>query len=374
MPSTPDVSVIVPTYNRAEFLPCCLDSLFCQTVPASEIIVVNDGSDAPTDEVLSRYDRRITVINKSNGGKSSAVNMALVVAKGDLIWILDDDDEAVPDALERSIESLKRAQDCAFGYSTKYVCATRPDRGMGPVVGVTKVPARYDRSFAIRLMRKNFLGAASLIVRRQAYREVGPFDESLIRSQDYEMAVRLALRYRGIRVDGGPTFRHRTHDGDRGPALERFSASDRPSVWQKYTQRFMRDLYERLPLSRYGPADEMTPQQAAVATLTRARIMASHGLFDLVMADLRFLRTTQAGTALPSDAWEIGRHVVRHFIGEGGSVSELKDVLSGGPQPVRDLFRSMRRHCVPAVVWQTVPNPIQRRVRQAVSLFANGIE
>ncbi len=374
MSSTPDVSVIVPTYNRGTYLPFCLDSLLSQTLPPREIIVVNDGSDDRTAEVLTRYHGRVTVLTKLNGGKSSAVNLGLTAATGDLVWILDDDDEAVPDALMRCVQSLKRADDCAFGYGTKFICQSLADRRMGPVSGVTKVPAQYDRSFAIRLMRKNFLGAASTIVWRWAYDDVGPFDESLIRSQDHEMAVRLALKYRGVRVEGGPIFLHRKHEGDRGPAFERFVASDRALAWRKYTQRFMRRYYERLPLSRYGPSELMSPEHQVVATLTRARIMAAHGLFDLVLDDLRSLRAINSGSTLSSDVMTIGKHIVRHFIGEGGDVFQLKAVLTGGSEPVKDLFRCMRRHCVSAVVWHTVPVTIQRSVRRTISRFSGAID
>ena len=93
--ANPKVSFIVPVYNTQEFLPRCLDSLLGQTCPDIEIIVVNDGSPDGSATIIAEYARknsRVRVVEKSNGGLSSARNAGMDVARGDIIDFVDSDD------------------------------------------------------------------------------------------------------------------------------------------------------------------------------------------------------------------------------------------------------------------------------------------
>ena len=88
-------SVILPTYNRSNYLIQSFDSVLAQTYQNFEVIVVNDD----TRHVLKPYQDRLRVLEKPNGGKSSAVNLSLEPAQGDYIWVFDDDDLAYPDKI-----------------------------------------------------------------------------------------------------------------------------------------------------------------------------------------------------------------------------------------------------------------------------------
>lgn len=93
--ANPKVSFIVPVYNTQEFLPRCLDSLLGQTCPDIEIVVVNDGSPDDSAAIIGKYackDSRVCVVEKSNGGLSSARNAGMDVARGDIIDFVDSDD------------------------------------------------------------------------------------------------------------------------------------------------------------------------------------------------------------------------------------------------------------------------------------------
>ena len=91
-------SVILPTYNRSNYLIQSLDSILAQTYQNFEVIVVNDGFDDDTRHVLKPYQDRLRVLEKPNGEKSSAVNLGLEHAQGDYIWVFDDD-LAYPDKI-----------------------------------------------------------------------------------------------------------------------------------------------------------------------------------------------------------------------------------------------------------------------------------
>lgn len=101
--ANPKVSFIVPVYNTQEFLPRCLDSLLGQTCPDIEIVVVNDGSPDGSAAIIDEYARldfRVRVVEKSNGGLSSARNAGMDVARGDIIDFVDSDDYVEPNLAE----------------------------------------------------------------------------------------------------------------------------------------------------------------------------------------------------------------------------------------------------------------------------------
>ncbi|MBO1076773.1 glycosyltransferase family 2 protein [Roseomonas marmotae] len=86
------ISVVVPTYNRAELLPATLDAILAQTLRPAEVIVVDDGSTDDTPAVLARYEPRVRVLRIANSGDLVARNEGLAVAKGDLVAFCDSDD------------------------------------------------------------------------------------------------------------------------------------------------------------------------------------------------------------------------------------------------------------------------------------------
>lgn len=112
--NSPKVSVIVPVYNAERFLARCIDSVIAQEFTNWELILVNDGSFDKSLEVLKKcalQDGRIIVINKENGGVSSARNCGLDTARGEWITLLDADDELPPDALSYLLGCVQNAPE-----------------------------------------------------------------------------------------------------------------------------------------------------------------------------------------------------------------------------------------------------------------------
>ena len=114
-------SAIVPTHNRARYIAEALDSLLGQHMPFHELIVIDDASTDETSDVLAGYRDQARIIElTANSGKAAALNMAIPLATGDYIWLFDDDDVALPDALSRHIELLTERDDVDFTYSDTY--------------------------------------------------------------------------------------------------------------------------------------------------------------------------------------------------------------------------------------------------------------
>lgn len=134
----PKVSVIIPAYNVKEFIGECIESIINQKYKNLEIIIVNDGSTDGTAQVIDKYaalDERIVVVNKANGGLSSARNSGLDVMTGDYVSFIDGDDFVDDDlysTLVNTINEHKGADLIQFGYNHYYgdISAYRKDRDL----------------------------------------------------------------------------------------------------------------------------------------------------------------------------------------------------------------------------------------------------
>ena len=140
MTEKPLISVIIPVYNTQEYLRQCLDSVINQTYSNLEIITVNDGSTDNSLAILQEFaskDSRITVINKSKGGNSSARNAGIIAAKGEYVLNVDSDDWIEPLMCERLIEAAKKndAQivvcDVVFEFHNKSYIRKEPYESLG---------------------------------------------------------------------------------------------------------------------------------------------------------------------------------------------------------------------------------------------------
>lgn len=113
MAQKPKLSVIVPVYNVADYLDWCLDSLAEQTCADLEILCVNDGSTDNSRKILEcrqEQDPRIVIIDKENGGLSSARNAGIKAAKAPIVCFLDSDDRFTPDAAEVIVQTFANEQ------------------------------------------------------------------------------------------------------------------------------------------------------------------------------------------------------------------------------------------------------------------------
>lgn len=292
----PTVDIVVPTFNRAHFLPECLDSLLAQTLRPSRIIVVNDGSTDDTASVLGHYSHAILGITLPNGGRSVALNEGLRHVTGDYVWAFDDDDVALPDGLERMITPLERNPQHGFSYSSFYITETDGATGrLGRILREFEIPDVEHRGFLPPLLEANFLCGAGVLARTCCYARVGGFDPQLRRSQDYEWALRLTRLYTGIRAPGGATFHYRQHTGTRGGAGDPHPAHVRGERWRHYDRIFFRRLFRELPLEVYLPPGRSLPEARRLALLQRMAVMSLKRLPDEVLQDLRALSEVPAG-------------------------------------------------------------------------------
>ncbi|NJL28621.1 MAG: glycosyltransferase family 2 protein, partial [Thermoanaerobaculia bacterium] len=241
MNATPTISVVVPTYNRAHLLPRCLESLLAQSRPPDQLLVVDDGSEDDTPQVLRGYGDRIEWLRTENGGKSHALNLAMPRLRGEYVWIFDDDDLALPDALERLVAVVQARPDAGVIYSSHHLQVADGPRVHKPL------PEVDESDVFLRNLVQNFLQPGGMLVKLSCYREVGPFDVSLRRSEDFEMAQRLTRRFACVALPGAPTFVYHQHGGKGGSDGEPDTIA-RERAWLSYDQTLVSRLVAELEL------------------------------------------------------------------------------------------------------------------------------
>lgn len=296
------VSVILPTYNRVDLIAETLDSLLAQTRLPDQIIVVDDGSSDGTGEVVQRYADRLTYLHKENGGKSSALNLAMQHLTGDYLWICDDDDLLEPEACERLAGALDADPGLGFAAGRHEDFIIDPQTG----AQIRKPPGYWRPSEPDDLFPDLLDGChifqPGLIVRRSVYEALGGFNPVLTRAQDYEMLLRIARASRGI-LFPDLVYLHREHAGARGSAAERFSTEESNAKWVKFHRMIFEALLADLADDELLPArvwarPDVAPVKDRVALLKRARVCGRHVMWPEALAALGQAARLHTGTPL----------------------------------------------------------------------------
>lgn len=302
------ISVLVATFNRADYLRECLDSILAQTQPPDQLIVIDDGSEDSTEATVRSYGERVLYLRQANSGKSVALNRGMAHVTSSHVCFFDDDDFMHPGALALHRQALSAAPERAYSYSSHLVFN---DNGQGRISDtdkwhpVTRPQSAKDGEIFIKTLAwgEEFLTfLQGMLIPVKTFEAIGSFNQKLFRGQDYDMMLRLAHAFPAIDVKS-PTFVMRDHAGARGPARDRHSVDQRFEVWHRYDRQIILAYREALDLGDYLPARktdaagfELSDEERQNALIARYRIMLSHGLFAEGLQDLRLICEE---TALP---------------------------------------------------------------------------
>mgnify|MGYP001805940422 CR=1 FL=1 len=273
-----DITVVIATFNRARFLPEAIDSILNQTIKPKRIIVVDDGSTDETSQVVERYTGAIEYVWKQNGGKSSAINSVLNSIKTKYVWFFDDDDAAYPYALKILLERFKNKPNLGFSFGSYDLAES--DTNLFKA-NTFSLPYLYsDEPLAlqrIRLYHSCTISMAGSLIRFDAIIEVKGLDEKLIRSQDYDLIIRLATKY-DFEYCGSSVFICRQHQSIRGSEKTQHTAADRDKFFAKYNTIIGLYLRYELPLNAFLLAPSITkldPENIRDALINRACSVSS---------------------------------------------------------------------------------------------------
>jgi len=303
------ICALIPTFNRAAVVGRAIESVLAQTRAADEIIVVDDGSSDGTRDVLAAYGDRIKVVQKVNGGVSSARNAGVERSRARFVAFLDSDDVWAASHLatiERAIGET--AEEAALYFS---------DIRLPPAQGGTSVWAQIrfaiEGSWELRppgcdwlfLPRQPMLIPAS-VVSREAYLGVGGCDEGLTAREDTHLFFKLGVGRAVCAVAG--MAGEVTEDRDSSLTTS-FTPDDR--VYLRSTVRLYDDL-----LAGSGRLDRRQR-----AELARRSAGASWSLGRLAVTRHPLVAVTSLGRALRRDPF-IAFRKVRRFIQGGRELSE----------------------------------------------------
>lgn len=192
-PPLPPVSVVIPAYNYAKFLPETIRSVLAQTHSDFELIVVDDGSTDDTADVVAAFsDSRIRYLWQRNAGLPAARNTGIRNARHEFIGLVDADDLWWPQFLEKCLAQFALLPE-SFGLVACRHNVVDPDG--------KPVPKSYRSSSSRELFPKEILlrsrfGASSVVLKKKAVEAAGWFDETLTSSEDRDLWIRLGRHYR----------------------------------------------------------------------------------------------------------------------------------------------------------------------------------
>lgn len=220
----PKVSIVIPAYNASNYLAEAIDSALAQTYPNTEIIVINDGSrdDGATERVALSYGDKIRYFHKENGGSSSALNMGIANMKGEWFSWLSHDDLYVPEKIERQITYMA-SLNIDDAELSKHIFFSNSELIDAEGRSIRSCKMRQSRRLAISVDSfphngyliaeptvHNFYGC-SCLVHKDAFADVGCFDEQLRLVNDIDLWFRLYAANYKVHYIPEPLVKGRVH-------------------------------------------------------------------------------------------------------------------------------------------------------------------
>ncbi|MHB1317413.1 MAG: glycosyltransferase family 2 protein [Anaerolineae bacterium] len=343
----PLVSVIIPTYNRREYVCEAIDSALAQTYPNVETIVVDDGSTDGTPEVLRTYGDRIIHLYKQNEGTAAAArNFAIMHARGDYIALLDSDDLWLPDKLERQMAvMLAHAEIGLVSGHVGVMDATGDIADPGP----RHLWQTSDRVQVEDIVLRSPLHASTLVVRRTCINEALPFDPRFRICEDWHLCLHVASQA-AIGFEQSVVAYLRTHE-----SMSTSLGVEAPRVAERLAHRLtvVEEMLPRLALDdgdRKELHDRAVAQELSVAALSNC-LAEEFGLAEGQVAEM--LRFDGA-------RWSDGRELAdlaRGYV--------MVEAMRGGYAPAAELMERMF-----AMLQRAVPGfrQVQRATRGHVHI------
>jgi len=266
------VSIIIPVYNIEEYLRQCLDSILAQTYPHFNVILVNDGSTDSSPSICKEYvekDSRFKLVNKENGGLSSARNAGFNNANGDFICFIDGDDYIHPKTLEVQMKAFEEHPDCDIVMSrgkkiyTKYEQPSADLDNGGTLLGKDDlIKGLFVHNGATSNNQVQFIVVWNKLYRRQLL-EGEPFNKTV--SEDIDFNLRVYQKSNGLYFLNAMTYywieRKTSLSTAKSFAIKSVGAYKDyyhylPKDNEQYHAWFLYDVYRRIIDARYFSHNE----------------------------------------------------------------------------------------------------------------------
>jgi glycosyltransferase involved in cell wall biosynthesis len=195
------ITVVIPTYNRCDFLKAAIDSVLSQTFQDFELIVVDDGSTDNTIDLIRSYGDSLVYLKHDNQGPSAARNRGIEASRGDLVAFLDSDDRWHPEKLHIQVEAMEEEPRYLISHTGEIWY--RNEELLRQKKKHEKLPGYiFERSLSMCMV-----SMSTVIARRELFDLIGYFDERLPCCEDYDLWLRASLRYPFLLIDQPLTFK-----------------------------------------------------------------------------------------------------------------------------------------------------------------------
>jgi len=186
----PEVSIIIPTYNREKTIARAVKSVLNQTFEDFELIIVDDGSTDKTEEIVLNFkDRRLKYIKqKENNGANFCRNRGIELSKGKYLAFQDSDAEWLPTKLGKQIKSIKSAKSDVGVIYTSFLKINDFYNVIVPKDDWRRKSGKIYNSLSFG----NFVDTSTVLIKKECFKNCGKFDPSLPRLQDWELFLRMS--------------------------------------------------------------------------------------------------------------------------------------------------------------------------------------
>jgi len=228
-------SVVIPVYNAEAFIAETIESALNQTISEHEVIVVNDGSTDDSEKEILRFAGRIVYISRENRGVSASRNEGALIAKGEYIAFLDQDDLFMPEKLERMSSFL----DSNPGYAMAYSLGGRIDATGNPLP-IKKMP-EYSGDIFPKLYMHCYIAPSMVLCRKRFFVDAGMFQERFSsEGEDYDLFLRISsLAPVGIiRED---LVKYRVHLDNTSKSKEQLAPFRMEEVLEQFTPHLLKN-------------------------------------------------------------------------------------------------------------------------------------
>lgn len=304
----PEVSVIIPTYNRADLLIRAIQSVLNQTFKNFELIIVDDGSSDNTKERVQELQKEDEIIKylwqENSGTPAGALNAGIKIAKGKYVAFLDDDDEWLPQKLEKQLALFHNSKTPNLGIV-----------GCGSFIirGGTVKTYQFPKTGNIlkSLLEKSvFLSCSSNLIKRDVFAKVGLFDESFKLFFARDMWLKICCQYDFDFIDE-PLYKYYIHESNlsrKDPIREAAEIEHLIRKWQADYEKFPIILSQQLKTigSLYALKGDMKSARKYFISALKA---APYSLKNFLILFLSFFGTNFYKKALPMKRIKIKKRI-----------------------------------------------------------------
>jgi glycosyltransferase involved in cell wall biosynthesis len=228
----PKISIVTPSYNQGKFIAQTIDSVLNQKYPNLEYWVIDGGSTDNTVEILKSYGTQIQWVSEKDHGQTEAINKGFHLASGEIVAFLNSDDYYLPGTLLKVADSFQKT-NCMWLTGNYHIV----DEENQPIQAWIPIYKQFLQFFSSRFMLSitNYINQPSTFWRREAFEQVGYFNEDLQYVMDYDFWMRMIRKY-PLKITHDVFSSFRIHHDSKGGS--------------QYIQQFDEEI---MVLQRYNP-------------------------------------------------------------------------------------------------------------------------